>query len=169
MFDAGGVEVDAGGVIGVDAAGDALFAEVPDPEPFPLETAELMALTTINARMTVRIGCRRNQLRFAVPGGGVTTGSRGVWAVGGATTLGVGAGAAPVGDEAGTASIGLPQFGQAAAAVETSWSQSSHLTSVMLITPRFDRRTGPLGERESSPSTPEPVPNRNSLPPQREV
>ena len=69
MFDAGGVEVDAGGVMGVDAAADALFAgAADDPEPFPLETAELMAPTTINARMTVRIGCRRNQLLFGPAG-----------------------------------------------------------------------------------------------------
>jgi hypothetical protein len=69
MFDAGEVEVDAGGVTGVDAVADGLFAEDPDdPEGFPLETAELMAPTRINARMTVRIGCRRNQL-FLGPAG----------------------------------------------------------------------------------------------------
>jgi hypothetical protein len=63
MFEAGGVEVDADGVAGVNAAADGSFAEgADDPEPFPLETAELMAPTTINARMTVRIGCRLNQL-----------------------------------------------------------------------------------------------------------
>jgi len=69
MFDAGGVEVDAGGVE-VDAGADGLVAEAPDdPERFPLETAELMVPTTINARMTVRIGCRRNQLFFFGPVG----------------------------------------------------------------------------------------------------
>jgi len=67
MFDADGVEFDAG------AAADGLFAEAPDdPEPFPFETAVLMTPITINARMTVRIGCRRNQLRFVTGWVGVT-------------------------------------------------------------------------------------------------
>src|SRR5262245_43390269 len=67
MFDAGGVEFDAG----APTAG--LFAEAPDdPEPFPFETAALMPPITINARMTVRTGCRRNQLRFGAGWAGVT-------------------------------------------------------------------------------------------------
>ena len=76
MFDAGvegdaagGVEVDVGGVAGVDVAADGLFAAAPDdPELFFLEAAELMAPITINARMTVRIGCRRNQIFFLAAG-----------------------------------------------------------------------------------------------------
>ena len=49
----------------VDAAATGLFGVVADElEPFPLETAELMALTAITARTTVRIGCRRNHIFF---------------------------------------------------------------------------------------------------------
>jgi hypothetical protein len=60
-FAAGGAELDAAGVLGVDAA---VFAG-DDPEP-PLEAASAMIATRITARMTVRIGCRRNQLFFGL-------------------------------------------------------------------------------------------------------
>lgn len=67
MFEAGGVDAD--GVAGADAAADGLFPEAPDdPEPFFLDASELMTPTTISARMTVRIGCRRNQLLFGPVG-----------------------------------------------------------------------------------------------------
>jgi hypothetical protein len=61
---AGRVEGVAGWVACVDVAAGGLFAEAADvPEPFfPEAAAEPMAASTINARMTVRIGCRRNQL-----------------------------------------------------------------------------------------------------------
>jgi len=78
MFDAGGLEVDAREVVGVDAAADGLFAEAPDdPLPcflFPLEAAAPMMPSTITARITVRIGCRRNQFLFGVVGGFGATG-----------------------------------------------------------------------------------------------
>jgi hypothetical protein len=135
MFDAGGVEVDAGGVMGVDVAPDGLFAEAPDdPLPlffFPLEAAAPMMPRTITPRITVRIGCRRNQFFFfGVVGGFGVVGWAGAAGCccggtiggGGWTLLGVGAGAA---------FIGLPQLGQAAASVETWWPQSSHLASAM--------------------------------------
>ena len=103
-------------MIGADPAAEALFPDTPaaDPLLFPFETAEPMAPITINARMAVRILCRRNQLRFGAAGGEAET------------TVGGGAGVG-----SGAAFIGLPQFGQAAASVETWWPQSSHLTSAM--------------------------------------
>jgi hypothetical protein len=71
MFDACGVEVDAGGVE-VDACGE--IDGVGEPAlvglfVFELPAAAAMTITrTITARVAARIGCRRNQLRFGAAG-----------------------------------------------------------------------------------------------------
>jgi hypothetical protein len=54
--------------------------------------------------------------------------------------------AATAGPAAGAAFIGRPQFGQATASVETSWPQSSHLTSAMPTHTASDRRRASLGQ-----------------------
>jgi hypothetical protein len=118
---------------------DALLAEAVGPElfePFPPENAEAIPPTTSRARTTVRIGCLRNQFLCGLAGlaGAGGRGAESAPAAAGGGGNGRGREATTVGAGAEVALTGRPQFGQAAASVETLCPQSSQVVSATFLT-----------------------------------